>query len=193
MSPVETLTVDGQVNPGTVGTGVVALVEEENRALVPPLVRCSDVTDLNRSLTSDQPYPTAVGGVHAWRISVEQDEDRRVEALLAPGDDVLDVVVVWVADLTLEDPAAADVGRLTHRSTALRHDRLFVLCKSIYVRIVSHLETCIAPLTAAKAPREEQVLCAERDVGRDIESKVTRREELRAFHREGPMSTKDLV
>jgi len=45
-----------------------------------------------------------------------------------------------------------------------------------------------------RRPREKkEVLSKERDVGRDPESKVIRKEEGRAFHRDGPILAKDLV
>ena len=73
------LTVDGQIDPRSVATGVVDVisgwtVEEHHRALVPALVRRPQVRYLYRRLL-DQPDAALVAGVHVRRVAVELDEN----------------------------------------------------------------------------------------------------------------------
>ena len=91
-------TVDGEVYPRSVDADVVAAVQEEHRALVPAGVRHPDVGQLDRRC-ADGPYAAIEGRVHARRVAVEQDEDGRLDAELAPRHDVLDVHATRVAHL----------------------------------------------------------------------------------------------
>ena len=126
-----TRTVDGEVDPRSVVDDRSGPVYEQHRALVPalrgpaghprytsrysPLVPALvgqlDVRDLDGRLV-DRPDSSVEGRVDARRVAVEEDEDGRLEALLAPRHDVLDVGAGRVADLAVEDPRTAGVDRV---------------------------------------------------------------------------------
>ena len=107
------LTVDGEVDPRPVQIRIVALVEEQDRALVPPLVARPYIRDLDGRL-SHVPDPPVVRRVRVGGEPGEEREDGRFEALLAPRDDVLDEHGAGVGDVTLENAAAAHRGVLAH-------------------------------------------------------------------------------
>ena len=100
-----------QVDPGSVAIAVVVFIQEEDGTFVPSFVALPDVGDLDGCLTDDA-YPSVKRCVHAWRVVVEEDENRCLEALLAPGDDVLYEGAFRVLDLALQDPARANDRRL---------------------------------------------------------------------------------
>ena len=105
------------------------MVDKQYRALVPPFVGRPHVVDLD-GRRSDGPHAAQVRRVDARRVAVEGDEDRRLDALLAPGHDVLDVALRRcrrrVLDVAVQHRHAADVDSFSTR-TWNDHRRLVVL------------------------------------------------------------------
>lgn len=101
---------NSQVDPGSIVIAIVMFIQEQDGTFVPAFVPLSDVGDLDGRLTYDA-YSSVKRCIHAWRVVVEEDEDRCFKALLAPGDDVLYVGALRVLDLALEDPARANDRR----------------------------------------------------------------------------------
>ena len=110
------LTVNGEVDPSTVGVVLVGSVEEDDGTLVPALVDGADVADLDRRLLHHT-NASLVSLVDVRRVSVELYEDRHLLALLAPRHDVLRVQAARIVDVTVEDLTAADVGGFVDRTT----------------------------------------------------------------------------
>ena len=92
------------MDPRSVDADIVAAIKKQHRTLVPSLVRHPDVRQLDRRLSHGS-NATVEGRIHARRVPVEQDEDGRLDAELAPRDDVLDVDSARIADLALQYPA----------------------------------------------------------------------------------------
>jgi len=133
-------TVDGEVNPRSVDTDIIAAVKKQHWALVPALVWHPDIWQLDRRL-ADGSNAAVERRVHARRVSVVEDEDGSLDTDFAPRDDGLDVDAARVAHLTLEYPTWADRGRLAQRPRRslgrrravvlllrLRHTEVFISC-----------------------------------------------------------------
>ena len=124
------VTIDGEMDPRSIDADIITAVKKQHRTLVPPLVRHPDVRQLDRRLSHGS-NATVEWRVHARRVAVEQNEDRRLDAELAPRDDVLDVDSVRIADLALQYPAGAERRRLSQWSRS---------CGVIVVLLRRHVE-----------------------------------------------------
>ena len=99
-SSIHMVTVNGEMDPCSVDADIIAAIKKQHRTLVPALIRHPDIRQLDRRL-SHCSNAAVERRVHARRVSVEEDEDGRLDAELAPRDDVLDVDSARIADLAL--------------------------------------------------------------------------------------------